>query len=83
MAKQNKTGERRKPRTIEEQIADLQAKAAAKNERERSRNEKELAQVEEQLVKVSARLRTLTDRQTELRHRLGLDSPVTGEDGES
>lgn len=65
---------RRKPRTVEEQIADLQAKAAAQQERRVQRLTKQLEVAREQQAVAAERLDRINARVTELETALGIST---------
>ena len=65
---------RRKPRTVEEQIADLQAKAAAQKERKVQRLTKQLEVARGQQAAAAERLDLINARVAELEKALGISS---------
>ncbi len=63
-------------RTIEQQIADLQAKAAAKQAKVEKKAADELAVVDEKIADHLAKLKDLIAKRTELRGILGIEDTV-------
>lgn len=78
MVKENTTPEAKaKPRaaarTIEQQIADLQAKAKAKQDKVEAKAKAELAAVQAKIVEAETKLAVLYKQRTEAKEILGID----------
>lgn len=74
MAQKNSTTSkpRRAARTLEEQIAELQAKAQARKEKAAAKAQAQLEVVEAQLAKARARVEALVATRAELVQQLGI-----------